>query len=289
MSKAIYKGIDVSEWQGAIDWAKVKASGIQFVIPRAGYGQNNIDARWKEYAKGASAAGLYLGAYWFSYAYTVDMARSEADYLCNAVEAAGIKPMFPLYFDFEYDSYNYAKKHGVTLNSIALARIADAFLARVEERGYYAGNYTNPDFLNRGFSGLTDRFDTWLAQWGVSAPTTECGVWQYSSKGKIPGIDGNVDMDYAYVDYPALIKRGTKPEPEPDENCVVTLRVIQKGDEGTAVQCWQMLLNGWGYDCGDPDGIFGAKTEAATIKFEGDYNLPKNSIVDAANWGIMLA
>ena len=196
--------IDVSAWQGAIDWPKVKSSGIKGAIIRAGYGKNNIDSKWAENVRNAAAAGVEIGAYWFSYALNVEMARKEADYLCDAVETTGVHFGYPLAFDYEYASVDYAKQKGGATDKTTMVAIARAFLERIEERGYYAVNYTNIDFLGRGFSELTSKYDTWLADW-ASSPHKDCGIWQYSATGKVTGITGDVDMDTAFLDYPAII------------------------------------------------------------------------------------
>lgn len=196
------KGIDVSEHQGTIDWVKVKPN-IDFVIIRAGYGQNNIDKQFKRNADECTRLGIPFGAYWFSYAYTTDMAKKEAEYFCNAITK--YKLSYPACFDFEGDSVTYANKNGVTVTKTLLVNMAKEFLTILEKKGYYATLYSNPDFLNKGFFELTSRFDLWLAHWGVNSPSTSCGIWQSSSSGKINGISGNVDTDYAYKDYPTII------------------------------------------------------------------------------------
>ena len=202
------KGIDVSYWNGqSLNWAQIKASGIDFAICRAGYGKNNIDSTFKNNVAKASAAGVALGAYWFSYATTVAEAEKEADYLCDAVAATGVKFTYPLCFDYEYDSYDKAAAAGKAPSNELITQMAEAFLARVKKRGYYPANYTNIDYLGKGFSKLTDRYDTWLAQWGTNTPSKDCTLWQYSSTGTISGVSGRFDMNYAYVDYPALIKK----------------------------------------------------------------------------------
>lgn len=197
------KGIDVSEHQGKIDWEKVKPN-IDFAIIRAGYGKNNIDSQFTRNVTECQRLGIPFGVYWFSYAYTTGMAKAEADYVCNAIAKYNL--LYPICFDFEYDSYNYAIKNGITPNKSLLVSIAKAFLNRVEERGYYAMNYTNIDYFNKGFYELVDRYDIWLANWGVSNPAKRCGIWQYSSTGSVAGITGNVDLDYAFNDYPSIIK-----------------------------------------------------------------------------------
>ena len=294
------KGVDVSYWNGKdVDWKAAKAGGIDFAIIRAGYGKNNIDSTAENNAKRAAAAGVDIGFYWFSYAATAYEAKAEADYLCNAIEQFGVKPTYPVCFDYEYDSEQKAPPKE------SIVDIARAFLARVKERGYYPCNYTNLDYLNRGFDKLTIEYDTWLAHWGVSAPGRECGIWQYTSTGRPDGFSGNADMNIAYKDYPAIIG-GDTPEPEPtptptptptpEEKCMVETNLIKKGSEGSTVRSWQFLLNGWSeklgiaaYNCGGADGDFGPKTEAATKAFQKDYGLNPDGIVGSATWGMMLA
>lgn len=201
------RGIDVSYWNGPnLDWGKIKAGGIDFAICRAGYGKNNIDSTFKNNVARAAAAGVALGAYWFSYATTVEEAEKEADYLCAAVESTGVKFTYPLCYDYEYDSYDKAVAAGKTPSNELITKMAEAFLARVKKNGYYPANYTNIDYLGKGFSKLTDRYDTWLAQWGTNSPSKSCTLWQYSSTGTITGVSGRFDMNYSYADYPTVIK-----------------------------------------------------------------------------------
>ena len=106
------KGIDVSVWQGEINWATVKPN-IDFAILRAGYGKNNIDEQFVRNANECSRLGIPFGVYWFSYALNEQQAKKEADYVCNVV--AKYKLSYPICYDFEYDSTNYANKNGVTI------------------------------------------------------------------------------------------------------------------------------------------------------------------------------
>ena len=145
MSKIFSKGIDISEHQGSVDFNKLKASSIDFVLLRAGYGSANrypeqYDARFEEYYKKAKAAGLGVGAYWYSYAENADMAADEA--------ASFIKPLkgkqfdYPVYIDLEEDSI--AKKLGKTKYS----DIASKILSTVESNGYWVGIYASLDYLS---------------------------------------------------------------------------------------------------------------------------------------------
>ena len=214
MSKHM-KGIDVSTHQGTIDWIAAK-NEIDFAIIRAGYGKNNIDDKAKQNVKGCEDNGIPFGLYWFSYAYTVEMARNEAKYLLQFTD--GHTPLFPLYFDFEYDSVNYAKKQGVTITSKLLCEMATAFCEELESAGYYAGIYANSDYVNRMYGeDIFKKYDLWYALWDTSTPIRNVNLWQSSSTGKIRGISGNVDTDIAFVDFPTIIKEkglnGYKPTP----------------------------------------------------------------------------
>ncbi len=201
------KYIDISYHQGNIDWAKVKKE-VDGVIIRAGYGQNNIDKSFVRNISECNRLGIPCGVYWFSYAYTEAMAKKEAEYCLAAIKPYRVE--LPVCFDFEYDSVAYAKKQGIVITKALATSFVHAFCKAVEAAGYYAMNYTNQDYLNKYFDDTTRRYALWLAQWpnkpNLDAPLAGVGIWQYSSKGRVAGINGNVDMDAAYIDYPAVIK-----------------------------------------------------------------------------------
>ena len=220
------KGIDVSQWQGTIDWDKVKAAGIEFAMIRAGWGQNNIDTQFVRNISECNRVGIPCGIYWFSYAYTEAMAIREAEYALAAVEPYKLE--YPIAFDWEGDSLNYAKKNGVTPTKALVSAMARAFCKRLEQAKYYAQVYTNPSYLSTYFDAdIPKEFDIWLAQWPTkpdpnSKPSQAGGIWQYTSSGSVNGISGRVDMDAGYYDYPAIIKENglnqpaASPEPEPN-------------------------------------------------------------------------
>lgn len=198
------KGIDVSKHNGVINWMDVKYH-IDFAMLRAGYGKNNVDSMFNRNATECERYGIPYGIYWFSYAYTPEMARNEAKYCLEIISE--YNPTYPVCFDFEYDSTAYAKKNGVTVTKKLMCDMAIAFLSEIEKAGYYAMNYTNIDYLNKGFSSLTSKYDTWLAQWSVKTPSKPCGIWQYSDSGKVAGIAGKVDMNYSYHDYAEITNK----------------------------------------------------------------------------------
>ena len=205
------KGIDVSQWQGNIDWQSVKSAGVQFAMLRAGYGRNHLDTKFHGNAQGAVAAGIPIGLYWFSYALNVEMARKEAQY---AVELAKkYKITWPIAYDLEYDTVSYALKNGVTITKSLATQMAKAFCEEIKRLGYLPMVYTNLDYLNRYFDRSQLPYDLWYAQYAPAASVADKEIWQYSSKGSVPGIAGNVDMNHGYKDYGN--GGGSKPDPEP--------------------------------------------------------------------------
>lgn len=195
------KGIDVSVWQGNIDFGKVKVSGINFVIIRAGYGNGNKDKWFDENYRKAKAAGLHIGAYWYSYATSADGAKQEAQSCAKVL--SGKQLDYPVYFDIE-------EKSQLSRGKDFCSSLITAFCTELENHGYYAGFYTSLSSLNSVVSdAVKKRFTVWVAQWsGKCSYSGAYGVWQYSSKGKVSGIGGNVDMDYSYIDFPTTIRNG---------------------------------------------------------------------------------
>lgn len=197
------KGIDISKWNGSIDFNKVKASGIDFVIIRAGYGwaTSQKDQTFEQNYARAKAAGLHVGVYWYSYARSAGNARSEAK-VCKQV-IAGKQFDYPIFFDLEEQSQ-------LSRGRAFCDSLVTAFCTEMEKDGYFAGFYTSASVAANILSpSIRNRFAFWCAQWasknsfeGVS------GLWQYSAKGRVPGISGDVDLDFSYVDYPKIIREG---------------------------------------------------------------------------------
>lgn len=192
-----YSGIDVSEHNGLIDWQRVKPH-ISFAMIRAGFGSKTLDAKFKTNVMECMNKKIPFGVYWFSYAYTVEMAVKEAKKCLSAVKPFTLS--LPIAFDFEYESINYAKKQGVNVDGTLMAEIAKAFLEEVKKAGYDVLLYTNPDLWNRGFKKLGKTYPIWCAQWGVDKPSLYCDIWQDGS-GTIEGIAGEIDVDIAFKEY----------------------------------------------------------------------------------------
>lgn len=192
------KGIDISYYQGVIDFILVKADGVEFVIIREGY-RNSIDSRFFEYVQKAREAGIViLAVYHFSYAMNEEEAREEARLCVENMKKAGLGPEVMVFFDFEYDTVAKAAQKGVLLNRPECNAHTVAFCEEVKRLGYVPGIYTNLDYYKNWYSKeVLEKYPIWLADY-TGDPDFNCLIQQYSSKGSVNGIKGNVDMNYYY-------------------------------------------------------------------------------------------
>ena len=186
--------IDVSTWQGSIDFDKVKKSGIDYVILRAGYGRelDQIDNRFVENYEKAKAAGLKVGAYWFSYSESVDEAFKEAEACLYCL--GGRKLDMPLYYDLEIGSVMER------MTKSEYTQMALNFCSVIESAGYRPGIYSSVSVYQTKLDHsrfLRDGISVWNAHWSERC-TIECDVWQYSENGSVSGIYGDVDMNLIY-------------------------------------------------------------------------------------------
>lgn len=210
-------GIDVSEHNGTLDWAKIRASGISFAIIRTGYGVRHKDAQFENNLRGALAQGIPVGVYHFSYALTAAGAASEADYVLSLLEPWREQISLPVFFDFEYDTVRYAEDNGVTLGKQSFNDHAVAFLEKVKAAGYRPGIYYNLDYKNRFVDdSRLGGYVQWYAQYNSTASWTGYDLWQYSSSHTIGGLSGRFDINVADE---SLLTRFQSPEepPQPPE------------------------------------------------------------------------
>ena len=193
----IYEGIDVSKYQDTIDWPTV-AQNKYFAIIRAGYGFGHIDNFYEHNYEQAKAAGVKVGAYWYSYAGSVSDAEQEAYYVVQALKGKQFE--WPIYYDIEEKSIFEA---GIAND------IAKAFCNILEANKYYCGIYCSTYYLNTYFNDdVKNRYTIWLAHWDVDVPTYkgDYKVWQYT-KGTVPGINGDCDLDKGYLDFEPVMKQ----------------------------------------------------------------------------------
>ena len=193
------KGIDVSSWQGKPDWPKVSNSGVKFAILRI-HQKSGVDTSFEHNYKGCKSNGILIGGYKYSYALTSAQAIEEAENVISVLGGRGLD--FPVFYDLEWAQQR-------SLGKQAIENIAVAFLNRIKKAGYKVGIYCNLDWYNNVLSDALKQYDCWIARYPANdngsvqerlRPTVGVG-WQYSSKGKVPGISGNVDMDVFYKDY----------------------------------------------------------------------------------------
>lgn len=198
-------GIDVSKWQGEIDWRAVAASGVDFAIIKCGSGEG-ADEKFERNYTAAKLAGLNVGSYFFSYARDKEQAAEEAEAALALLD--GKRFEYPIYYDMEWSGQT-------SMTTEERMEIAVTFLDRLVEEGYYCGVYANKNWFDNllDYDALTERYPTmWLARWRYSGTddmdnSDLFGLWQYTDSGYCSGIDGGVDLDVSYVDYPAVIKK----------------------------------------------------------------------------------
>lgn len=196
---ATVKGIDVSVFQGKIDWKKVKNSEIKFAIIRGSFGRYEKDEKFELNYVNAKNVGMPVGYYHYTYANTVEKAIQEADFVIHNLKDKQFE--YPIVFDIEDKSIT-------GLSKALLTSITKAFCEKVTAAGYYVSIYSFASFLNTKLDmTVLKNYDVWVAQWNDKCTYTgPYGMWQYSDKGHVSGISGAVDMDYAYKDYPKIMK-----------------------------------------------------------------------------------
>lgn len=194
-----YKGIDVSEHNGSINWTSVKNAGIDFAMIRTGYGGDpdawtqQKDDEFESYYSGATAAGLKVGVYHYSYATNVTMASQEADFCISILNGRHID--YPVVYDVE-------DKSQWGLSTSTMKQIVDTFCSRMQQAGYKVAVYSYVTFYNNYLTSCTG-YDTWIANTGgVAAPNFSYPytMWQYA-QDYVSGVSGACDLDYSYIDY----------------------------------------------------------------------------------------
>lgn len=196
------KWIDVSAHNGMISWPKVSASGVKGAILRAGYGNSlsQTDTQFTANIKGAVAAGLKVGVYWFGYPDSIADARAEWAVCKKVIEPYRDSILFVCY-DYEYDSAGYYKKiHGAAPANALINSMVAAFISTAHTDGYKTALYTNNDYRLHVFAAatLTAADYLWLADYS-GAPDVSCAIQQTGSSGTVPGIRGSVDMDTVFA------------------------------------------------------------------------------------------
>ncbi len=203
--RVISQGIDVSRYQGDIDFGKVKASGYDFVIIRAGTSQGGKDKNFDAYYSGAIEAGLDVGCYYYTYSTTSKEAKREAEEVLSYIEGKSFT--YPVFFDIEHiehQSYQRIDENTAMIN---------AFCKCIKRGGYYPGVYTSNSIYNNyiDVSKVLNKWDFWIAiyrdyTYSYNGYSDIFSMWQYSNIGRVDGINADVDLNVCYVDYPKVIE-----------------------------------------------------------------------------------
>ncbi|MDE6024454.1 MAG: 1,4-beta-N-acetylmuramidase, partial [Lachnospiraceae bacterium] len=264
-------GIDVSEFQGIVDWEKVKASGVKFAILRCGFGENVESQDDSQFATNAAACerlGIPYGVYLYSYATDVAHATSEAAHVKRLVKGKILT--YPVFYDME-DNDTLG-----TCTASVIGDIADTFCNDIVKAGYKVGIYANLYWLN---NILTDsRIDKW-AKW-VAQYYKECQYkkpyvgWQYSSTGRVDGVEGNCDVNFFYKDY-------TNSDEEPPKNKTID----ELADE--------VIAGKWGIDKDRKEMLTAAGYDYNAVQARVNQILSKKKTVDElakevidGKWGV---
>lgn len=231
----VFKGIDVSKWQGTINWDTVaNTARPDFVMIRLGTGVKTLvpDIEAVRNLAACNRLGIPCGVYVYTYSKTPDDAAMLMNSALNYLESTGCTITMPVALDIEYDSVHTCDTMRNNTDKVKRA------LQVAEDRGYYAMLYCSENFLAAHLypDELTE-YDKWLAAYRI-ADTIKAphGMWQASGSGVIPGIGGNVDLDYAYHDYPAIIAKAglNKPTNTPASRLhTMTITPISDGDLAT--------------------------------------------------------
>ena len=201
-----HKGIDVSKYQGDINWRKVKEDGVEYAFIRCGLrgyktGEINADDKFEKNIKGAHAAGVKVGIYFFSQAITIDEAIEEAEFVLEQIEPYADMIDYPIVFDVERVDSDSARMNQLTKEE--RTRITLAFCERIEDEGYTPMIYGNLEM----FGVLIDlepleKYEKWYAYYDTSLYYPyDFKVWQYSATGRVDGIEGDVDMNISFKEW----------------------------------------------------------------------------------------
>lgn len=208
-------GIDVSAAQGQIDWEKVKAGGVDFVILRLGYGSGGTDKKFSENVSACKRLGIKFGVYLYSYAWDAATAREEAQWTLSVLRSNNISPAdlaLPVYYDLENQDPSTGKPAGVdnknnyreiTGGPSTFAAMANAYCGTLVDSGYMSGVYANLRWWNNYLTDSVtfDQYERWVAQYNSSCDYAGShSLWQYSSSGSVDGIAGRVDVNYMFGD-----------------------------------------------------------------------------------------
>lgn len=276
-------GADLSQHNGKVDFAKVKAAGHNFVLIREGFGNEVAYPRQKDTFyetnyKAAKAAGLHVGVYHYLYATTAAAARTEAQGFINNLKGKSFD--MPIALDIEERSqYN--------LPNSTVEAIVKAFMDVCEAAGYYCLLYSYEAFLSTKMSAsFRNKYDVWCANISKT-PNIKYGIHQYTFTGRVNGVSGAVDLNRTDKDYPSIIKaagkNGFKAQAKEPETKILDKSGFKQGEQSLGIYNLKLML-GFAYQLGltkvklDPNGIFGKGTLNAVNGLLNSWGYEQNGI-----------
>lgn len=204
-SRKMYKGIDISEFQGNVDFAKIK-NQVDFVIIRVGHTTGKLEPKFLDNVKGCIEHGIDYGLYWACYGKNVQHARDEANFVLGMIKKYDLKPSYPIAIDFEGFTLKDMRDDGITPTKELVTAMLNEFCETIQRGGHYAMIYMDCSTKEQyTYSYLFKKFDLWLAHWNVEKPRYKCGIWQTSSRGRMDGIQGVVDVNTGFKNYPQIM------------------------------------------------------------------------------------
>lgn len=205
--KAAVFGIDVSQYQGNVDWNRVKADGVDFAVLRLGYrgyetGKICDDSKFLDYVEGTKAAGIDIGVYFYSQAVNAAEAVEEADYILNTIAENNIHVSYPIVFDWEFVQDEDPARTD-DLSSELINECCIAFCEKIRSAGYETMFYANiTDSLFKYDLTKVSKYGLWLAEYSKETDYIyDFDMWQYSCSGLIDGIDSLVDLNLWFKDH----------------------------------------------------------------------------------------
>lgn len=275
--------VDVSSHNGANDWAKAKAGGVEAAIIRCGYGRNFTkydDPFFKQNIEGALANNIVVGVYLYSYAKDVAAAIEEAKHAIRLCDPYKSKIALPIFYDLEERD----RAKGASDRAVAWCDF-------MKKAGYMVGVYADTDYIKNYLKDF-EKYDAfrWVAKWSEPKPTGRVDLWQYDAYGKVAGIGSGVDLDRAYGTLADIIAGKTPtPTPTPKGEIELTVQVLKKGCKGAEVYAVQAILKAKGYKGKDGkvlalDSSWGANVDYAFGNWQKDAGLVADRICGAKSW-----
>jgi GH25 family lysozyme M1 (1,4-beta-N-acetylmuramidase) len=270
----IHKGIDVSTWNGKINWKKVKASGIDYAIIRVGgrytsSGGYFVDSRYEENLKGAIAAGLDVGVYFFSAAINTTEAKKEAAYAMSLISGYNIN--LPIVMDYEYAEGPSGRLYNAHLSKAAATNVVKAFCSTVEAKGYVGMIYASKSVLVGDMNAATiaKSYPVWNAQYNdTDTLTSKHSYWQYTSSGKISGISGLTDRNYRYITTPVA----------------VTSFAQKSSTDSSITLSWSKVPEVYGYQIVRYDSSKGKYVSVGTVKGASTLTFTDTGLADGKQY-----